>query len=288
MTLLPMLAAVAAATVAPLTPDSTVGALAAHPVLAPVAKRLMPWDDRPTDPGLPLSRVGELMPWHSHVSPEAIAGALNALAAEPTPFLEIWPDGDPRRGRAVLFFYRGKPGAPFALVCPGGGFAYVGTLHEGLPVAREIAKRGYNAFVLRYRVEAPMEDLAAALARIRAQAAALKVATEGFSLWGGSAGARMAWAGARLPGGKPAAIVMAYTGQRDWRADDPPTYAIVGARRHRPRPRRLRARRGAPRRRRADRMPRRPRRRSRLRPRERLSRGRLGGRGRRLLGTFPQ
>lgn len=80
MALLPMLAAVAAATVAPLTPDSTVGALAAHPVLAPVAKRLMPWDDRPTDPGLPLSRVGELMPWHTHVSPKAIAGARDGIA----------------------------------------------------------------------------------------------------------------------------------------------------------------------------------------------------------------
>ncbi len=80
MALLPMLAAVAAATVAPLTPDSTVGALAAHPVLAPVAKRLMPWDNRPVAPGLPLSRVGELMPWHTLVSPEAIVGARDGIA----------------------------------------------------------------------------------------------------------------------------------------------------------------------------------------------------------------
>ena len=35
----------------------------------------------------------------------------------------------------------------------GGGYYYVGTLHEGIPVAQEINKYGYNAFVLKYRVD---------------------------------------------------------------------------------------------------------------------------------------
>ena len=38
------------------------------------------------------------------------------------------------------------------IMLPGGGFYYVGTLHEGLPIAQEINKYGYNAFVLKYRV----------------------------------------------------------------------------------------------------------------------------------------
>ena len=51
-----------------------------------------------------------------------------------------------------LFFFRGKPGAPFAVISPGGGFSYVGSIHEGFPYAAAISKQGYNAFVLKYRV----------------------------------------------------------------------------------------------------------------------------------------
>jgi len=30
-------------------------------------------------------------------------------------------------------FLRGKPGAPFAIIALGGGFAYVASVHEGFP-----------------------------------------------------------------------------------------------------------------------------------------------------------
>lgn len=69
-----------------------------------------------------------------------------------------------------LFCFRGKPGAPFAVIVPGGGFAYVGSVHEGFPYAVEINKRGYNAFVLKYRTgrggAVATQDLAAALSHI--------------------------------------------------------------------------------------------------------------------------
>jgi hypothetical protein len=67
---------------------------------------------------------------------------------------------------AGLLFFRGKPGAPSAIVCPGGGFAHVGSLHEGFPHALELSKKGYNAFVLKYRIGSELkatEDLAAAI-----------------------------------------------------------------------------------------------------------------------------
>ena len=64
----------------------------------------------------------------------------------------------------------------------------------------------------------------------------LGVDTSGYSLWGGSAGARMAadvgsygtayFGGDDLP--KPAAVIMQYTGHSDYSASDPPTYACVG------------------------------------------------------------
>ena len=47
--------------------------------------------------------------------------------------------------------FKGKPNAPFAMIAPGGGFAYVGSLHEGFPIAQSIAEQGYNAFVVKYR-----------------------------------------------------------------------------------------------------------------------------------------
>jgi len=73
-----------------------------------------------------------------------------------------------REYRAVLL--PGKPGAPFAVISPGGGFSYVGSVHEGLPYAAAISKKGYNAFVLRYRAGSggpiATQDLAAALSYI--------------------------------------------------------------------------------------------------------------------------
>jgi len=82
------------------------------------------------------------------------------------------------------------------------------------------------------------EDLAAALSYIFRNAGALGVSTKDFSVWGSSAGARMAAAigthgvarfgGDALP--KPSAVVIAYTGHSDYSADDPPTFAVVGER----------------------------------------------------------
>jgi acetyl esterase/lipase len=122
---------------------------------------------------------------------------------------------------------------------PGGGFAYVGSVHEGFPYAAAISRQGYNAFVLRYRVGsgAPAtEDLAAAVSYIVANAATLDVGTSHYSLWGSSAGARMAAAigshgtarfgGANLP--RPSTVVMAYTGHSDHASNEPPTFVVAG------------------------------------------------------------
>lgn len=81
-------------------------------------------------------------------------------------------------------------------------------------------------------------DLAAAISYIFRNAATLGVVTEGYSLWGSSAGARMAAAigshGVAGSGGdnlrKPSAVVMAYTGHSDHSDDEPPTFVVVGER----------------------------------------------------------
>ena len=144
---------------------------------------------------------------------------------------------DPAKRLTGLFFFRGKPGAPFAIVCPGGGFSYVGSLHEGFPLAREISRKGFNAFVIRYRVDerGATEDLAAAVSYVFRNAERLGVGTRGYSLWGCSAGARMVgnialrgvagYGGDDLP--RPAAAVIAYTGPSGVSGDFPPTFINV-------------------------------------------------------------
>lgn len=67
-----------------------------------------------------------------------------------------------------------KHKAPFALICPGGGYGMVCSFVEGKPYAKALNKLGYSAFVLRYRTKdkarfpAPMDDLARAVDYIRA------------------------------------------------------------------------------------------------------------------------
>jgi acetyl esterase/lipase len=126
------------------------------------------------------------------------------------------------------------------VIAPGGGFSYVASVHEGFPYAAAISREGYNAFVLRYRVGsggAPAtQDLAAAVSYIFANAATLNVGTSDYSLWGSSAGARMAatigshglgrFGGADLP--RPSTIVMAYTGHSDYASNEPATFVVVG------------------------------------------------------------
>ncbi|WP_369809515.1 alpha/beta hydrolase, partial [uncultured Adlercreutzia sp.] len=99
---------------------------------------------------------------------------------------------DPSKRDTGLFFFRGDANAPFAIVNAGGGFAYVAALQDSFPHALEISELGANAFALIYRPDDPYGDLAKALEFVYDHADELGVDREGYSLWGGSAGARMA------------------------------------------------------------------------------------------------
>lgn len=199
------------------------------------------------DEDVPLTRVGSLLPYHSNVKPDEVVNSINYMIDKvndgQTIFYNYYTDGqklgDPAKVSTGLFFFRGHPGAPFAVVCPGGGFAYVGSVHEGFPHAIALSQKGYNTFVLQYRVggeQIASEDLAAALSYIFENAETLEVSTKDYSVWGSSAGARMvarigsygtiAYGGAELP--RPSTVVMAYTGYTDFTKQDPPTFVVVG------------------------------------------------------------
>ncbi len=230
--------------------DSSVGDLLAHPAFRGFAPLLLPWDDRRYDEGMRLSGIGSLLPYHTHVDPAATLAGLNRMIDDVNAGKPVFHDfytgaqnkEQPAKASTGLFFFRGRPGAPFAVISPGGGFSYVGSVHEGFPYAVEISKEGYNAFVLRYRAgnggTVATEDLAAAVSYLFRHAAALGVGTDGYSLWGSSAGARMAASigshGAADYGGddvpRPSTVVMAYTAHPDHSSDEPPTFAVVGER----------------------------------------------------------
>ena len=82
------------------------------------------------------------------------------------------------------------------------------------------------------------EDLARAIAFVYQHEGELGVTMDGYSLWGGSAGARMAaWLGSYGTEGfgeraypRPAAVVMQYTGLSEVYGNEPATYNCVGTR----------------------------------------------------------
>ena len=230
--------------------DDRIRDLLNPPAFAGFARLILPWDDRDYGDTMRLRDIGTLLPYHTHVNSDGVVSSLNRMiddaTAGKTVFYDIYTKAqkraDPTRENTGVFFFRGQPNAPFAVIAPGGGFAYVASVHEGFPYAVEISNRGYNTFVLKYRAgqggTAATQDLATAVAYIFRNANALGVSTTAYSLWGSSAGARMAAAigshgtarfGApELP--KPSVIVIAYTGHSELGSSDPATFVVVGER----------------------------------------------------------
>jgi len=230
-----------------ITTDDSVRDLVYHPAFKGFGKHLLPWENGRNDYDTPLRRVGSLLPYHSHVSPDVVVASINHMINEVnkgrTLFYDFYTESekkeDPAKVSTGLFFFKGSPGAPFAVLCPGGGFSYVGSLHEGFPHGAALHKKGYNAFVLRYRTGSgwrASQDLAAAISFIIDNADFFEVSPNNYSLWGSSAGARMvgdiAYSGStgfdgyRFPG--PRVVVVAYTGHTSVSKNYPPAFIMVG------------------------------------------------------------
>lgn len=183
--------------------------------------------------------------WYHYINPDKTVEIANylkqhALAGE-TVFYNIYTEAERRADASKrdtgLFFFRGKPGARFAIVNAGGGMVYVAAMHDSFPQALELSKLGYNAFALIYRPgRYACVDLARAIAFIFQHAQELGIDTSCYSLWGGSAGARMAaWLGEYgtesfgedvYP--RAGAVIMQYTGLSEVTGTEPPTYNCVG------------------------------------------------------------
>jgi acetyl esterase/lipase len=227
--------------------NSSVRDVVNHPSFRGFGQFILPLDNRAYDGNMRLSRVGSLLPYHSQVEPEAVVDTINYMIDQVAEgkiifydfYTERQKQENPAKRNTGLFFFKSKPGAPFAIVCPGGGFAYVGSVHEGFPHAMQLSNKGYNAFVLQYRVggeRVACEDLAAAISYVFKHAGSLGVNMRGYSVWGSSAGARMAaQIGSYGPAGygdydlpRPRVVVMAYTGHSSFTRNDPSTFVVQG------------------------------------------------------------
>lgn len=218
-----------------------------NPLFKDIGQFLFPTDFYSITNNMTLKDVDHLLPYHSHIEVSTTLEVLEYLENQRKQgnqvFYDIYTEeekqADPSKRKTGLFFFKGKKNAPFAIINAGGGFSYVGSIHESMPHALYLSKQGYNGFALQYRTggaDIVCIDLARAIEFIFEHAKELEVDTNCYSLWGGSAGARMAaylgsygtisFGGTRLP--KPGTVVMQYTGHSDYTRNEPPTFVCVG------------------------------------------------------------
>lgn len=231
--------------------NTLISDVAASPLLEDYGRFLFPSTMRAPAETDRLADVAKLLVWYSHVDAAATTDVVRDLLARredgQTVFHPIYTDeeraANPSLADTGLFVFpaQGVPEGtrPRLAVCnAGGGFAYVASIHDAMPHALWLSRHGYTAFTLQYRPGAATgcEDLARAISVIHAHADELGVDPEYYSLWGGSAGARLAaylgsygparFGGDDVPG--PAAIIMQYTGHSDISGTEPATFACVG------------------------------------------------------------
>ena len=227
------------------TTDTRVWDVVNDPAFTGYGRLIFP-ADKTIDKNMNLREVGNILTWYNYVNPDRTVEIVNYIKSKAEAgeqiFYDIYTDAqkaaDLAKEDTGLFFFRGNPGEKFAIVNAGGGFVYVGAMHDSFPQALELSKKGYNAFALIYRPgsDTAREDLARGIAFIHEHSDELQVDTADYSLWGGSAGARMsAWLGSygtaafgerEYP--RPGAVIMQYTGLSEVNGNEPPTYACVG------------------------------------------------------------
>lgn len=229
----------------PYTEDTKVTDVINDEVFDGYGRLIFPVDMQISD-NLTLKNINTILPWYSEINTDKTVEIVNYMKEKAGSgqqiFYDIYSDDEKKsdldKQNTGLFFFKGNTGAKSAIVNAGGGFMYVAGMHDSFPHALELSKKGYNAFALIYRPGArtACEDLARAIAFLHEHADELGIDMSDYSLWGGSAGARMAaWLGAygtsafgekQYP--KPVAVIMQYTGLSEVTGDEPPTYACVG------------------------------------------------------------
>ena len=105
----------------------------------------------------------------------------------------------------LTLFKAEKPNGAAVVICPGGGYGWLATDHEGKQVAEFFAKLGVHAFVLQNRIvqnnrpgpllSAPLLDVNRAMRVVRSKAKELGIDIKKVGLMGFSAGGHLASTG---------------------------------------------------------------------------------------------
>lgn len=117
-------------------------------------------------------------------------------------FYDFWTQeekkADPSKEMTGLAALTVSGKAKFVVICAGGGYASVCSMAEAYPIAQELNRKGYAAFVVQYRVGKdaaapnPMDDLAQAIRFILRHADEFQVDTRDYAIAGFSAGGHLA------------------------------------------------------------------------------------------------
>ncbi len=230
------------------TANSTIAEVISDPAFSDFGYLLFPVDRNVTR-SMTLADISSsnVYVWYSHIQPEKTVEIINRLYNDAVDgnqiFYRMYSDdeiaADPTKADTGLFLFRGEVEKPFAITNAGGGFMYVGAMQDSFPHSLEISNAGFNAFALIYRPDDPYTDLAKAIEFIHDNASELGVKPDDYSLWGGSAGARMAAVlgnkaylqqlTGRTDIPQASAVIMQYTGYNQASQYDAPTYVCVGS-----------------------------------------------------------
>ena len=139
----------------PYTAASPIRAVMNDPVFGEYGRLLLPADEDYWS-GETLRDLR--LTWYNYVNADKTVEIVNTLYQQARSggpvFFDIYTDAekraDPAKKDTGLFFFRGSAGAKFAICNAGGGFAFVGAMHDSFPHALQLSKKGYNAFALIY------------------------------------------------------------------------------------------------------------------------------------------
>ena len=138
------------------TVDSPIDSVRNDPAFGKFGRLLFPVDEN----YFSGTRLGELgLTWYSGIDPQKTVEIANSLKRRvlsgETVFYDLYGAeeiaADPAKADTGLIYFKGDPGAKFAVLSAGGGFVYVGAMHDSFPHALALSEKGYNAFALIYR-----------------------------------------------------------------------------------------------------------------------------------------
>ncbi|MDO4500516.1 MAG: alpha/beta hydrolase [Erysipelotrichaceae bacterium] len=129
----------------------------------------------------------------------------------------IYDNLRPNRYGLKKYLIKDNKKHPFAIICPGGAYGKVCSYVEGMPIAKELNKLGYHAFVVYYRTNEkaiypnPHEDLYKGISEVLNNKDKWNLDTDKWSLWGFSAGGHLVSSYCTLDYDlKPEVLVLSY------------------------------------------------------------------------------